>query len=47
MVKDEDIEAIATSDGDLDVVCERLITTANRNGGLDNITCVAVRVEKA
>ena len=46
MVKDEEIEAIATSDEDLDVVCERLITTANKNGGLDNITVVAVRVEK-
>ena len=45
MVKDEEIEAIATSDDDLDVVCERLIATANKNGGLDNITVVAVRVE--
>ena len=47
MVKDEEIEAIATSDDDLDVICEKLITTANKNGGLDNITVVAVRVERA
>ena len=46
MVKDEEIEAIATSDDDMDVVCEKLITTANKNGGLDNITVVAVRVER-
>ena len=47
MVKDEEIEAIATSDDDLDAVCEKLIATANKNGGLDNITVVAVRVEQA
>ena len=47
MVKDEEIEAIMTSDDDMDVVCEKLITTANKNGGLDNITVVAVRVESA
>src|SRR6266436_5671261 len=47
MLKDEDIAEIATSERDLDVVCERLITTANKNGGLDNITVVAVRLEEA
>ena len=47
MIKDEDMAEIATSDKDLDVVCERLITTANKNGGLDNITVVAVRLEEA
>jgi serine/threonine protein phosphatase PrpC len=47
MIKDEDMAEIATSDRDLDVVCERLITTANKNGGLDNITVVAVRLEEA
>jgi protein phosphatase len=46
MIKDEEIEAIAISDDDLDAVCERLITAANKNGGLDNITVVAARVEK-
>jgi protein phosphatase len=47
MIKDDDISEIATSEKDLDVVCERLITTANKNGGLDNITVVAVRLEEA
>jgi serine/threonine protein phosphatase PrpC len=47
MIKDEELAEIATSDRDLDVVCERLITTANKNGGLDNITVVAVRLEEA
>ena len=47
MVKDEDIEAIATSEDDLDAVCEKLIGTANKNGGLDNITVVAARIEQA
>jgi serine/threonine protein phosphatase PrpC len=47
MIKDEELAEIAMSDRDLDVVCERLITTANKNGGLDNITVVAVRLEDA
>jgi protein phosphatase len=47
MIKDEEIAEIAMSDRDLDVVCERLISTANKNGGLDNITVVAVRLEEA
>ena len=47
MVKDEEISAIATSENDLDVMCEKLIGEANKNGGVDNITVVAVRVEAA
>jgi len=47
MVKDEEIVAIIDSEPDLDVMCEKLISTANRNGGLDNITVVAIRVEQA
>jgi protein phosphatase len=47
MIKDEEMAEIAMSDRDLDVVCERLISTANKNGGLDNITVVAVRLEEA
>ena len=47
MVKDEEISAIATSENDLDLMCEKLIAEANKNGGVDNITVVAVRVEAA
>ena len=47
MIKDDEMAEIAMSDRDLDVVCERLISTANKNGGLDNITVVAVRLEDA
>ena len=47
MVKDEEIAAIAESEKDLDALCERLIGEANKNGGVDNITVVAVRVEAA
>jgi protein phosphatase len=47
MIKDDDMAEIAMSDRDLDVVCERLISTANKNGGLDNITVVAVRLEES
>ena len=47
MIKDEDISAIAESERDLDVMCEKLIGEANKNGGVDNITVVAVRVEAA
>jgi len=47
MVKDDEIESIILGENDLDALCERLITTANQNGGLDNITVVAIRVEDA
>jgi serine/threonine protein phosphatase PrpC len=47
MVKDEEISDIAIGERDLDVMCERLITTANKNGGLDNITVVAIRLEQS
>src|SRR4029078_5590336 len=46
MIKDEEIESIATSDDDLDAVCERLIGAANKNGGLANITGGVVRVRE-
>jgi PPM family protein phosphatase len=45
MVKDDDISGILVDETDLDAMCERLIGTANKNGGLDNITVVAIRVE--
>ena len=47
MVKDEEISDIVTNEQDLDAMCERLISTANKNGGLDNITVVAIRIEQA
>jgi protein phosphatase len=47
MIKDEDISAIAEAESDMDTLCEKLIAEANKNGGADNITVVAVRVEPA
>ena len=47
MVKDDEISDIAFGERDLDVMCERLISTANKNGGLDNITVVAIRLEES
>jgi protein phosphatase len=47
MVKDEEMSEMSASEPDLDVLCEKLIATANKNGGLDNITVVAVRLEEA
>ena len=47
MVKDEEISEVSATEPDLDVLCERLITSANKNGGLDNITVVAARLELA
>jgi len=47
MVKDSEMEAIIAAENDLDALCEKLIGTANQNGGLDNITVVAIRIEEA
>jgi PPM family protein phosphatase len=47
MISDPQIAELLTEERDLDVLCERLITMANKNGGLDNITVVAIRVEEA
>ena len=47
MVKDDEISDILVNEKDLDALCERLISTANKNGGLDNITVVAIRIEAA
>ena len=38
---------MSAGEPDLDALCEKLISTANKNGGLDNITVVAVRLEKS
>jgi serine/threonine protein phosphatase PrpC len=45
MVKDQEISDVVMTERDLDVVCDRLISMANKNGGLDNITVVAIRIE--
>jgi protein phosphatase len=45
MVSDADIAALALEEGDLDKLCERLIASANGNGGIDNITVVCARLE--
>jgi serine/threonine protein phosphatase PrpC len=47
MVPDEQMADIANSGKDLDGICEELIALANQNGGLDNVTAVAVRIEPA
>jgi protein phosphatase len=46
MVPDTDIAEIVANEPDLDRVCDRLIAAANGNGGLDNVTVVAVRIEQ-
>lgn len=46
MVPDPEIASIASGEPDLDRVCERLVASANANGGLDNVTVVAVRLER-
>jgi protein phosphatase len=45
MVKDQEISDMVVAERDLDVLCGRLISVANKNGGLDNITVVTIRVE--
>lgn len=45
MVSDADIASLAIEEGDLDKLCERLIASANANGGIDNITVVCARLE--
>lgn len=45
MVDDAGLSYVLSSEPDLDAACERLIQAANRNGGIDNITCVLARIE--
>jgi protein phosphatase len=45
MVSDTEIAGLAVEESDLDKLCERLIWTANQNGGVDNITVVCARLE--
>jgi protein phosphatase len=46
MLPDTEIGEIVANTPDLDGVCDRLIAAANASGGLDNVTVVAVRMEK-
>ncbi len=46
MLPDTEIAEIVANETDLDRLCDRLIAGANNNGGLDNITVLAVRVER-
>jgi len=45
MVDDTGLASVLGDENDLDAACERLIHAANRNGGVDNITCVLARLE--
>jgi PPM family protein phosphatase len=45
MVDDAGLAYILSGENDLDAACEQMIQAANRNGGVDNITCVLARLE--
>ena len=47
MIADAQIAEIMGRQQDLDQACDELIGVANRNGGLDNVTAILVRVEPA
>jgi protein phosphatase len=47
MIDDAGLAYVLQGEPDLDLACERMIQTANRNGGVDNITCVLARIEPA
>ncbi len=47
MIRDPDILRIITENEDVEQACDRLISTANENGGEDNITAVLVRCVEA
>ncbi len=47
MVKDDQIQHILMTERDLDRAVDRLITAANEEGGVDNISVVLARVEGA
>ncbi len=45
-VRDERIQEIIVNEEDIDKAVDALVEEANKNGGVDNITVVAFRVEK-
>lgn len=47
MVRDDQLHHIVSTERDLDRAVERLITAANEEGGVDNISVVLARVEAA
>lgn len=47
MLEDEQLIKILSSDGAPQTWVDRMITEANRRGGLDNITAIIVRIEAA
>jgi serine/threonine protein phosphatase PrpC len=46
MMEDEDLQAILEEGGGLEEQVDRLISEANRRGGLDNITVILVQIEE-
>lgn len=46
MMEDEDLQAILEEGGGLEEKVDRLISEANRRGGLDNITVILVQIEE-
>ena len=44
MVDDEEIADIVNSSADPQIACDRLIATANKNGGTDNITALVLKM---
>ncbi len=47
MLEDEQLTRILSSDGEPQHWVDRMITEANRRGGLDNITAIVVKIESA
>jgi len=45
MLSDGEIERCARADGSPQEICRALVDAANRRGGLDNVTVVALRIE--
>lgn len=46
MLEDEDLREVMSGEDSLEEMVDRLISDANRRGGLDNITVILVRIEE-